>query len=229
MIGDGLTKDLSSLHLIEDGTGRRAGPSPLRVNRHRETQSVSHHCSHRGNYLRRQSYTCKGRRWRAFRTFYQPIRARFYSPDCSRARDKSRLSSTYFRNVYRQIYFIPVSFQKDWALQTPNSFASLLHPHPHCAETLSFHSKVASGCSDNENNTANISITATCNDIRIPTTCSEHTYNAEKRKKNKEKKIMTRKTERERERVCVCSVASRDMIRARQYRSQTTAWLRPNK
>lgn len=41
MIGDGLTKDLSSLHPTEDGTGRRAGPSPLRVNRHRETQSVS--------------------------------------------------------------------------------------------------------------------------------------------------------------------------------------------
>lgn len=42
MIGDGLTKDLSSLHLIEDGTGRHADPSPLRVNRHRDTigQSV---------------------------------------------------------------------------------------------------------------------------------------------------------------------------------------------
>lgn len=37
MIGDGLTKDLSSLHPTEDGTGRRAGPSPLRVNRHRDT------------------------------------------------------------------------------------------------------------------------------------------------------------------------------------------------
>jgi len=60
MIGDGLTKDLSSLHPIEDGTGRRAGPSPLRVNRHRDTIGQLMVTMAYFN-----SFTCKKRRWRA--------------------------------------------------------------------------------------------------------------------------------------------------------------------
>jgi len=60
MIGDGLTKDLSSLHPTEDGTGRRAGPSPLRVNRHRDTIGQLMVTMAYFN-----SFTCKERRWRA--------------------------------------------------------------------------------------------------------------------------------------------------------------------
>lgn len=43
MIGDGLTKDLSSLHPTEDGTGRRAGPSPLSEQTQRHNRSVNGH------------------------------------------------------------------------------------------------------------------------------------------------------------------------------------------